>query len=120
MKTDYPKLREYLRSLKTAEAQEAFARRCNTSLGYLRKAMSKGARMDVKLVESLVEESNFFVPPDELRDDVNWSVFVLERAAKKIPAPSRAVKTTRPKRSERPVAEDSQQERGPAAVAAAA
>lgn len=81
MKNDYPKLRAYLKSLSTSDAQEAFARKCGTTLNYLRKAMSKGARMDVGLVEKIVVESGFTVPPEELRDDVDWTVFVMETVA---------------------------------------
>jgi hypothetical protein len=84
MKNDYPKLRAYLKTLRTPEAQEAFARACGTTLNYLRKAMSTGARMDVSLVEKIIVESQFSVPPEELRDDIDWSVFVYERAMSKM------------------------------------
>lgn len=83
MKNDYPNLRAHLKELKTPEAQEAFARDCGTTLNYLRKAMSKGSRMDVGLVEKIVVRSGFKVPPDELRGDVDWTVFVFERAMSK-------------------------------------
>lgn len=83
MKTDYPKLREYLRALSSQDgAQEAFASKCGTSLNYLRKAMSKGSRMDVKLVELIVINSGFVVPPEELRPDVEWPVFQLEHGSR--------------------------------------
>lgn len=82
MKTDYPKLREFLRSLASTEAQEAFAKACGTSLNYLRKAMSKGSRMDVALVEKIVEQSGFVVPPEELRDDVDWAFLTFDQAMK--------------------------------------
>lgn len=89
-KNDYPQLRAFLKGLRTQAAQEAFAHQCETSLNYLRKAMSKGSRMDVKLVEKIVVNSGFQVAPDELRSDVDWSVFQLEHAARKIARPKRA------------------------------
>ncbi len=42
-------LREYLNSLDTSE-QEDFARRCGTSLSYLRKAISLKQRLGAELV----------------------------------------------------------------------
>lgn len=85
MKTDsYPTLRGYLRALDTQAAQEAFARRCGTTLNYLRKAMSKRSRMDVKLVEQIVVHSKFQVPPRELRPDVDWEVFADESVVRAI------------------------------------
>lgn len=92
MKTDYPQLRAFLRSL-DAPAQEAFATACETTLNYLRKAMSKKSKMDARLVELIVTNSNHAVPASELRPDVNWAVFCCKprsrRAAKKV-VPKRA------------------------------
>lgn len=79
MKNDYPELRAHLRSLGDKRRQEAFAKRCGSSLNYLRKAMSKGSLFDVLLVQRIVVASDFHVPPEELRPDVDWSVFVFER-----------------------------------------
>lgn len=78
MRHDYPKLRAFLKELGSAERQDDFARACDTSANYLRKAMSKGSRMDVSLVEKLVVNSGFKVPPEELRPDVDWSVFAFD------------------------------------------
>lgn len=99
MKNDYPKLRAFLRGLSQAE-REDFARSCETSLNYLRKAMSKGSRLDVKLVERIVVNSRFAVPPEELRSDVDWGVFQLEHGTRPLDAgpPARA----RPARAARP------------------
>lgn len=80
MRNDYPKLRAFLKELGSAERQEDFARACDTSANYLRKAMSKGSRMDVALVEKLVVNSGFKVPPEELRPDVDWSVFAFDHS----------------------------------------
>lgn len=70
----YPTLRAYLRAM-SPEDQEAWALKCGTTINYLRKAMSKRSKMDVKLVEQLVVNSGFTVPPRELRPDVEWEVF---------------------------------------------
>lgn len=88
MKNDYPLLRAYLKELGTADSQEAFARSCDTSANYLRKAMSKGSRMDAGLVERLVVNSGFRVTPEELRPDVNWSVFAFDHALRELQQPA--------------------------------
>lgn len=75
MKNDYPRLRAFLRAMPTQADQERFAAKCGTTLNYIRKAMSKGSKMDVSLVERIVAESGFCVPPDELRPDVKWETF---------------------------------------------
>lgn len=75
MKNDYPKLRAFLRAMPTQADQERFAAKCGTTLNYLRKAMSKGSKMDVSLVERIVAESAFAVPAEELRPDVKWETF---------------------------------------------
>lgn len=87
MKNDYPKLRAFLKGLGGTEAQEAFARKCDTSLNYIRKAMSKGSRMDVALVEKIVVHSDFAVPPEELREDIDWSVFAFDQGMKPFTRP---------------------------------
>jgi hypothetical protein len=82
MHTDkYPKLRAHLRTL-TVPQQSAFAKECGTTLGYLRKFLSKGGRMDVSTVSRLVEHSRGGIPASELRYDVNWSVFEKHRRPK--------------------------------------
>lgn len=70
----YPKLRAYLRSLEVNK-QIAFAAECGTTLGYLRKFLSKGGKMDVVTVALLVDKSKGAIPAAELRPDVQWGVF---------------------------------------------
>jgi len=62
-------LKSYLRTLSAAEAA-AFACRCGTSIGYLRKAVSVGARMDGALCRRLDEESGGRVSRAALRPDI--------------------------------------------------
>lgn len=65
-------LRDHLNSLSPREQAE-FAERCNTSLGYLRKAISIDQRLGADLVIAIERESGGKVRCEELRDDVDWS-----------------------------------------------
>ena len=67
------KLRSYLKSLSTPEKEE-FAKRCGTSLGYLRKAISLNNRFDAKLCIALEIQSNGAVRCEDVRPDVAWNV----------------------------------------------
>ncbi len=62
-------LRTYLSTL-TPEAQADYARRAGTSIGYLRKAMSKGQKFDGALARKLDEESSGAVQRHDLRSDI--------------------------------------------------
>jgi hypothetical protein len=62
-------LRDYLNSLTTAE-QEEYAKRCNTSIGYLRKALSTKPQMDGALCLLLDVESGGKVRKQILRPDI--------------------------------------------------
>jgi hypothetical protein len=62
-------LRAYLSTL-TPTDQADFARRAGTSIGYLRKALSKGQRFDGGLVRQLHVHSNGAVSLTELRPDI--------------------------------------------------
>lgn len=64
-------LREYLNSLDTSE-QEDFANRCETSLSYLRKAISIGQTLGERLVIAIERESAGSVRCEHLRPDVDW------------------------------------------------
>ena len=66
------KLRAYLNSLPTDE-QTAFATRCGTSVGYLRKAISKGQKLGESTVIAIDRESGGEVPCECLRPDVDWA-----------------------------------------------
>lgn len=62
-------LRQYLNSLPPSE-QSAYAKRCGTTIGYLRKALSTKPNLDGALARRLDEESGGKVPRSELRPDV--------------------------------------------------
>ncbi len=62
-------LRTYLSTLTPAE-QADYASRAGTSIGYLRKAMSKGQRFDGALVRLLSLESAGAVACQDLRPDI--------------------------------------------------
>lgn len=64
-------LREYLNSLDTSE-QEDFASRCETSLSYLRKAISVNQKIGERLVIAIERESQGAVRCEHLRPDVDW------------------------------------------------
>jgi DNA-binding transcriptional regulator YdaS (Cro superfamily) len=64
-------LRQYLNSLETVE-QESFASRCDTSLGYLRKAISIDQQIGEKLAIAIERESGGIVRCEHLRPDVDW------------------------------------------------
>lgn len=65
-------LREYLNSM-SPEKQEAFAEQCDTSISYLRKAISVGHKMGERLVISIEKASHGSVRCEDLRPDVDWS-----------------------------------------------
>ena len=62
-------LRSYLSTLSPADQAE-YAKRAGTSIGYLRKALSKGQRFDGGLVRQLHLKSNGAVSLTELRPDI--------------------------------------------------
>ena len=64
-------LRQYLNSLEPSD-QEMFAQRCGTSVGYLRKAISKGQELGMDLVIAIERESAGKVPCEGLRPDIDW------------------------------------------------
>lgn len=69
----------YLNGLPRAE-QDAFAKRCGTSVNYLRKAVSTGQKLGESLCINLDRESGGAVPLDLLRTDVDWK-YVRNRQA---------------------------------------
>ena len=66
------KLRAYLNSL-PLDAQRDFARRCGTTLGYLRKAITRKQRHDVVLCIAIERESGRKVRCEDLRPDADWA-----------------------------------------------
>ncbi len=62
-------LRTYLATLKPKE-QAAYAIRAGTTIGYLRKALSRGQQFDGALARRLDIESGGAVPRGDLRSDI--------------------------------------------------
>lgn len=62
-------LRAFLKTLSFKEQQQ-FAFRCNTTIGYLRKALSKGAIFSTELCVNIERESNGLVTRKHLVP--NW------------------------------------------------
>lgn len=65
------KLLGYINSL-AAEDREAFARRCGTSVGYLRKAGSVKQQLSEGLCLRIYAESGGKVSLEDLRPGVDW------------------------------------------------
>jgi DNA-binding transcriptional regulator YdaS (Cro superfamily) len=65
-------LRKYLNDL-TPEAQENFAIRCGTSIGYLRKAISAEQKIGEKIAIAMERESAGAVRVEAIRPDVDWA-----------------------------------------------
>lgn len=65
------KLLAYLNSLPPDE-RDAFAKRCETTVGYLRKASSVNQKMGEGLCLRISAESGGAVKPSDLRPDVDW------------------------------------------------
>jgi hypothetical protein len=64
-------LRAYLKTLDPSE-QDAYATRCGTSIGYLRKALSTKPKLDGATVRRLWDHSHGKVSRHELRGDI-WT-----------------------------------------------
>lgn len=62
----------YLATLQPAE-REAFAARCGTTVGYLRKAASVGQRLGENIAICIERESNRAVTVEQIRPDVDWA-----------------------------------------------
>lgn len=62
----------YLNSLDTA-ARDAFAIKCGTSVGYIRKAISIGQRLGEGLCIAIDRESAGVVTCEALRPDIDWA-----------------------------------------------
>jgi DNA-binding transcriptional regulator YdaS (Cro superfamily) len=65
-------LRKYLNSLEP-EAQESYAKRCGTTVGYLRKAISAKQRIAESTAILLERESGGEVSVESVRPDVDWA-----------------------------------------------
>lgn len=65
-------LLNYINSLSPAD-QSCFADRCNTSVGYLRKAISIKQTIREALCIDIERESKGAVRCEEMRPDVDWA-----------------------------------------------
>jgi len=65
-------LRAYLNSMPPAK-QASFAGRCDTTVNYLRKAISAGQKFGESLCINLERESSGAVRCEDLRPDVDWA-----------------------------------------------
>jgi len=65
-------LHQYLNGLSPAQQQE-YATRCGTTVGYLRKAISKGQRLGEGLCINLEKWSGSAVRLEDVRPDVDWA-----------------------------------------------
>ncbi len=65
------KLRDHLNGLSTEE-QAAFALRCKTSVGFLRKAISIDQEINLETVIAIELESKGAVLCEDLRPDIDW------------------------------------------------
>lgn len=66
------KLIQFLNGLPPPE-QAAFAARCGTTVGYLRKAVSKRQKLGDGLCINIERESGRKVMCEDLRGDVDWA-----------------------------------------------
>lgn len=80
------KLRQHLNGLSLDE-QKAFATRCQTTLGYLRKALSASDRLGEMLCLRIAAQSNGQIKPEDLRPDVDWAD-IREQLAAMQPTPT--------------------------------
>lgn len=67
------KLRAFINRLSKPE-QIGFAERCDTTIGYLRKAISVGQRLNESVCINIERESEGAVCCEDLRPDVDWAV----------------------------------------------
>lgn len=65
-------LRNFLNAMPIAE-QEAFALRCGTTIGYLRKVCSTGQRIGESIVINIERETDRVIRCERLRPDVDWA-----------------------------------------------
>lgn len=55
------------------EERDEFAKKCETSIGYLRKAISTGQKIGESLCINIERESNRAIRCEDLRTDVDWA-----------------------------------------------
>lgn len=65
-------LRRYINDMNPSKRDD-FARRCGTTVGYLRKAICAGQKLGESLVINIERESGGVITCEELRPDVDWA-----------------------------------------------
>lgn len=80
------KLIQHLNGM-TPPEQAAFAARCGTTVGYLRKAASKGQRLGDGLCINIERESDRKVRCEDLRPDIDWGYLRGTGAKQDLPYP---------------------------------
>jgi DNA-binding transcriptional regulator YdaS (Cro superfamily) len=80
-------LRRYLKNLDPA-LRLAFATRCGTTLGYLRKVLSTRGRISESLAIRIDKHSGGTVRVEDIRPDVDWAYL---RAAVRLPGQFEAI-----------------------------
>jgi DNA-binding transcriptional regulator YdaS (Cro superfamily) len=76
------KLRQYVNSL-SPRARESFARRCGTTIEYLRKAISIGSTFSAKLTISIERESGGVVRCEDVDPSADWA-FLRETPVRRV------------------------------------
>jgi DNA-binding transcriptional regulator YdaS (Cro superfamily) len=71
----------YLNKLPVDE-REPFAKRCGTTVGYLRKAASVGQRLGEGICIGVERETGGVIRCESLRDDVDWDYIRGTKSAK--------------------------------------
>ncbi|WP_430233289.1 transcriptional regulator [Nitrosomonas communis] len=74
-------LLDFINSI-SVEDQKQFALKCGTTIGYMRKAISKGQLFNAKVCIEIEKNSNGAVTCEEMRSDIDWSFLRKESANK--------------------------------------
>lgn len=73
MKTPIQSLIDYIKAMPTEYEREAFAKRCGTSLGYLKLVMYGNRNCSAALAINIDRESKGLITCDELCPDVDFN-----------------------------------------------
>lgn len=74
------KLRKYLNSIPIQE-QSFFARKCGTTINYLRKRLSsKEGKLGLNICIEIEDKTKGEIRCEDLRPDVNWSILRNKKA----------------------------------------
>jgi DNA-binding transcriptional regulator YdaS (Cro superfamily) len=65
-------IKDYLNSL-SPTAQAKFAKKCGTTVGYLRKAVSAEQKLGTSLIINLERHSGGAISCERVRNDIDWA-----------------------------------------------